>query len=156
LTVSASSWTPASPVETDAVTLSATVHNGGTAGAAASTVNFYLGTSKVGTATVGALAAGASQTVTAAIGTQTAGSYSYTAKVDEANTVIELSDANNSYTNPAALVVAPVQSSDLVAGAVAWTPSNPSAGNTVTFTVTLKNQGTIASAAGAHGITLTL
>ena len=48
-----------------------------------------------------------------------------------------------------------MQSSDLVA-LTAWTPSNPSAGNKVTFSVAIKNQGTIASASGAHGITLTV
>ncbi len=37
-----------------------------------------------------------------------------------------------------------------------WTPSGASAGDTVTFSVALKNQGTVASAGGSHGITLTL
>ncbi|MEN3308246.1 MAG: hypothetical protein V7603_4448, partial [Micromonosporaceae bacterium] len=156
LTVTGSSWSPTSPVETDTVTASATVRNAGTAAAAATNVNFYLGTTKVGTAAVGALAAGAQSTVSAAIGTQNAGSYQLTAKVDEANTVIELSDANNSYTNPTALVVSPVQSSDLVASPVGWTPGNPSAGTTVTFSVAIRNQGTVASAGGSHGVTLTL
>jgi hypothetical protein len=156
LTITGSSATPAAPVETDPITLSATVRNSGTAASAASSVNFYLGTTKVASAPVGALAAGASQTVTASAGTQTAGTYQFTAKVDEANTVIELNDANNNFTNPTALVVAPVQSSDLVASSVTWTPNNPSAGSTVNFSVALKNQGTVASAAGAHGITLTL
>ncbi|HEX3792698.1 MAG TPA: discoidin domain-containing protein, partial [Pseudonocardiaceae bacterium] len=156
LTITGSSWTPTSPIETDPVTLSATVKNIGTAASAASNVNLYLGSTKVGTAAVGALAAGAAQTVTANVGTQTAGTYQFTAKVDEANTIIELNDANNNYTNPTSLVVAPVQSSDLVAAAVTWTPNNPAAGNPVAFSVTLKNQGTIASASGAHGITLTV
>lgn len=48
-----------------------------------------------------------------------------------------------------------MSSSDLIATA-SWNPSNPSAGNTVTFTVNLKNQGNIASAGGAHAITLVL
>jgi hypothetical protein len=156
LTVTGSSWSPTSPVETDAITASATVRNTGTASAAATNVNFYLGTTKVGTASVGALAAGASATVPAGIGTQNAGSYQLTAKVDEANTVVELNDANNSYTNPTALVVNPVQSSDLVASPVGWTPGNPAAGSTVTFSVAIRNQGTVASAGGAHGVTLTL
>ncbi|NUR26878.1 MAG: Secreted glycosyl hydrolase, partial [Catenulispora sp.] len=39
---------------------------------------------------------------------------------------------------------------------VAWTPSTPAAGNQVSFSVTVKNQGTIATTSGAHGITLTL
>jgi hypothetical protein len=156
LTITGSSWTPTSPVETDPVTGFATVKNIGTAPAGATNVNFYLGTTKVGTAPVGALAVGASSTVSASIGTQTAGSYQLTAKVDESNSVIELNDANNSYTNPTSLVVTPVQSSDLVASSVAWTPGNPSAGSNVSFTVTVKNQGTIASASGSHAVTLTL
>ena len=46
--------------------------------------------------------------------------------------------------------------SDLVAAAVSWTPSNPAAGNTVTFSVAIAQPGHVASAGGAHGITLTL
>ncbi len=156
LTVTSSSWTPAAPVETDPITVSATVKNAGTAASPASNVNFYLGSTKVGTASVGALAAGASVAVSANIGTQTAGPYSLVSKVDEANSVIELSDANNSYTDPTTLTVSPVQSSDLVASAVTWSPSNPAAGNPVTFSVTVKNQGTVATSSGAHAITLTL
>ncbi|MFG2884319.1 discoidin domain-containing protein [Streptomyces sp. NPDC048297] len=155
LTVSASSWSPSAPVETDPITASATVANVGTAAAPASNVNFYLGSTKVGTATVGALAAGASTTVSTVIGTQQAGSYQLTAKVDEAKSFIELAYDNNAFTHPNNLVVAPVQSSDLV-GTVDWTPNNPSAGNTVAFSVTLRNQGTIASGGGSHGVTLTL
>ncbi|HZN77110.1 MAG TPA: discoidin domain-containing protein [Micromonosporaceae bacterium] len=155
LTITGMSFTPAAPVETDAVTVSATVRNAGTAASPASSVNFYLGTTQVGTATVGGLAAGAQATVSANIGPRDAGTYSLSAKVDEANTVVELNDGNNSFTNPGSLVVNPVASSDLVA-TVGWTPSNPTSGNTVTFAVTIRNQGTIASASGAHGITLTV
>ncbi|HEY3479643.1 MAG TPA: discoidin domain-containing protein, partial [Streptomyces sp.] len=155
LTISDVSWSPQNPVETDTITASATVRNAGTAASGATNVNLYLGATKVGTANVGALAAGASTTVSANIGTRDAGSYQLTAKVDEANAVIEQNEANNSYTGSTALVVSPVQSSDLVA-ATAWGPNNPSAGNTVTFTTTLRNQGTVASAGGAHGVTVTI
>jgi hypothetical protein len=156
LTVTGLTFAPSAPVETDAVTLSATVRNAGTAGSPASSVAFYLGTTRAGTANVGALAAGASATVSANIGARTAGTYPVRAVVDEANTVIEQNDANNEYTSPSNLVVAPVASSDLVASAVSWSPSNPAVGNTVTFSVTIRNQGTQASTSGAHGITLTL
>jgi F5/8 type C domain/CARDB len=156
LTVTGVSWSPASPVETDAITLSATVKNVGTASSPASTVNFYLGTAKVGTASVGALAVNGTATVTANIGARDAGSYQVTATVDEANTVVELNDGNNSFTGSTNLVVAQVATSDLVPGAVSWSPGNPSAGNTVTFSVSIKNQGSIASASGSHGITLTV
>ncbi|MGY0007830.1 discoidin domain-containing protein [Micromonospora sp. I033] len=154
LTVTALSAAPSAPVETDAVTLSATVRNAGTAPAAASAVTFLLGTTKVGTAAVGALAAGASANVSLNIGARNAGTYEVTATADEANTVIEQNESNNSRTS--SLTVSAVPSSDLVAGAVSWSPGTPSAGATVSFSVSIRNQGTVASAGGAHGITLTL
>ncbi|SEL85752.1 discoidin domain-containing protein [Streptacidiphilus jiangxiensis] len=154
LTVTSSSWSPSAPVETDSVTTSAVVKNGGTAASVATDVNFYLGTTKVGSTTVGALAPGATQTVSATIGTQSAGTYQLTTKVDESKKNFNLT-ADQAYTNPTNLVVTPVQSADLV-GTLAWTPSNPAAGNTVTFTATVKNQGTIATTSGSHGLTLTL
>jgi hypothetical protein len=154
LTITNSSWTPASPVETDSITTSAVVRNGGAVGAGATDLNFYLGTTKVGSAQVGALAAGASTTVSANIGAQMAGSYQLIAKVDETNKVLEQNEANNAFTNPASLTVNPVSSSDLVASPVAWTPDNPSVGNSVSFSVAIKNQGSIASASGAHNVTL--
>jgi hypothetical protein len=156
LTVTAASWSPNAPVESDAITLSATVRNAGTLSSGPTDVNFYLGTTKVGTAAVAGLAAGATTTISATIGTRDAGSYQVIAKVDESGTVIEQNDANNTFTSASNLVVAPVQTSDLVAASVAWTPGNPSTGNTVTFSVAIRNQGVLASAGGAHGITLTV
>ena len=156
LTITGMAWTPPSPLETDPVTLTATVRNGGSAAAGATSVNFYLGSTLAGTAGVGALAAGASATVSAGIGTRNAGTYPLSAKVDEANSVIEQNEANNSFTNPSSLVVSPVASSDLIASPVSWAPSNPASGDVVTFSVAVKNQGNVASADGAHGITLTV
>ncbi|MEU8142630.1 discoidin domain-containing protein [Nonomuraea sp. NPDC048901] len=154
LTVSGLTASPASPVETDAVTLSATVKNAGTAPSAATSVNFYLGSVKAGTANVGALAAGASATVSSAIGARDAGTYQVSAKVDEDGKVVELNEGNNTAT--ASLTVKPVDTADLIAAPVAWTPGNPGQGDTVTFSVGIKNQGTIASSGGSHGITLTV
>ncbi|MEW2545434.1 discoidin domain-containing protein [Streptomyces sp. NPDC047002] len=147
---------PASPVESDPVTLSATVKNTGALAAPAGTVRFDLGGSTAGTAAVGALAAGAQATVTADIGAQNAGTYQLSAVADPDNKIIESNETNNTYTAPSALVVKPVASSDLVAAGVAASPSAPSAGDTVTFSVAVRNQGTVAAAAGAHQVTLTL
>ncbi|MEU1726106.1 discoidin domain-containing protein [Nonomuraea sp. NPDC005692] len=156
LTVTSLSWSPQAPVETDAVTLSAVVRNAGNAASAATDVAFSLGGGKVATANVGALAAGSSATVTANIGARDAGSYPVTAKADDAGAVIEQNESNNSLTGPSPLVVKPVDTSDLVASPVSWTPGNPAAGSTVAFSVAIRNQGTVASAAGAHGVTLTV
>ncbi|MFD3806676.1 discoidin domain-containing protein [Streptomyces sp. NPDC058619] len=155
LVVTALSAAPAAPVESDAVTLSATVKNAGPAPAAATAVTVQLGGTKAGTAAVPALAAGASATVTAAIGPRDAGTYPLSAIVDEANAVVEQNDTNNTFTG-SPLVVRPVDSSDLVASAVTWSPSAPSAGQPVNFAVTVRNQGAVAAAAGTHEITLTL
>ncbi|WP_328940464.1 discoidin domain-containing protein [Streptomyces sp. NBC_00250] len=156
LEVTGLTTTPASPVESDPITVSATVRNSGPAAAPASAVALRLGGTKVATAQVGALAAGAQTTVSASIGARDAGSYQLSAVADEANAVIEQNESNNTYTRPTALVVTPVSSSDLVAASVTTSPSSLSAGDTVTFKVALKNQGTAASAAGGHGVTLTL
>ncbi|MEV0134792.1 discoidin domain-containing protein [Dactylosporangium sp. NPDC050688] len=155
LVVTGISSSPANPVETDAVSLTATVKNQGSAASGATTVRFYFGTTLAGTANVGALAANATANVTASIGARDAGSYTPIAKVDEGNAVVEQDESNNTFTG-SAFTVAPVQTSDLVASPSAWSPSNPSAGNTVTFSVAIKNQGTQASAGGAHGITVTV
>ncbi|RDG38349.1 galactose-binding domain-containing protein [Streptomyces corynorhini] len=156
LTVSALSASPASPVESDAITLSATVRNTGRAAAPAGPVEFRLGGSKVATAPVGALAAGASATVSANIGPRDAGSYQLSAVVDPDDLIIEENKTNNTYTSPVPLVVRAVDSSDLIAATVATTPSSPAAGDTVAFSVAIRNQGNVASASGAHGITLSL
>jgi hypothetical protein len=148
--------TPAAPVETDAVTLEATVTNSGTKDAKATDLNFTLGGTKAAAADVPALAAGESAKVSASIGTHDAGSYTVAAEVDPSNKVIEQNEADNTYTRNDPLVVKAVSSSDLVASPVSWTPSGASAGDEVKFSVAVKNQGTAAAASGSHGITLTV
>ncbi len=155
LTVTDITWLPVSPDESQSVMLNATVQNIGDVASPATNVNFYLGTVLAGSANVGALQPGASANVSADIGAKEAGSYTVTAKVDENDTVIEANNANNSRTSTSNLVIGQVQSSDLI-GTLSWTPGNPSAGDTVTFTVNLKNQGTVASNSGSHGIKVEL
>lgn len=156
LQVTAVTAAPATPVESDAITLSATVRNTGALASPAGKLDFELGGSKAATASVGALAAGASAQVTAGIGSRDAGSYTLGAVVDPAGEIIEENETDNRYTSGTPLVVKPVSSSDLVASAVTTAPSSPSQGDTVTFSVAVKNQGSIASAAGSHGITLSV
>ncbi|SDF78182.1 CARDB protein [Lentzea fradiae] len=155
LTVTGTSFTPANPVETDQITLNATVRNAGTAASGATDVTFFLGTTSVGTVQVGALAAGAQANVSTTIPPRPEGSYEYTAKVDETKKVAEQDETNNARRHPDRLVVSPVPSSDLVP-VPSWSPSNPANGQTTTFSVALRNQGGIASAAGAHGVTVTI
>jgi hypothetical protein len=147
LIVSSTSWTPSSPTEASAITLSATVQNIGSAPAAATTVNFSLGGTVVGSAAVGALGAGASSTVSFNAGTRPMGSYSVSSVVDPTNTVIEQNDGNNSFTAPTQLVVAQAPGPDLQVLSITSNPANPAVGAPVTFTVAVNNRGTTASGA---------
>ncbi|MCX4238547.1 discoidin domain-containing protein [Streptomyces ortus] len=155
LEVTALTAAPASPVESDEITLTATVRNSGESAAPASSLALRLGGTKVATASVAALAAGATRTVSASIGARDAGTYQLSAVADEAGAVFEQNETNNTYTSPTSLVVRPVSSSDLVP-VLTTTPSGPADGDTVTFKAAVRNQGTTASAGGTHGITVTL
>ncbi|WP_347701632.1 CARDB domain-containing protein [Nonomuraea sp. B12E4] len=151
LTVAGLTWTPTSPTAANAITLSATVRNVGTVASAATSLNFYAGTAKVGTANVGALNAGASTTVTANIGTRPAGTYDLSAKADEDNRVIEQNEANNAFTAPTPLIVAEAPGPDLQVLSLTASPPNPAVGARVTFTVAVKNRGTTTT--GATSVT---
>ncbi|MFJ8751928.1 discoidin domain-containing protein [Streptomyces sp. NPDC102441] len=145
---------PTAPVESDAVSLTAAVTNSGSKPTTPTTVDFTLGGKKAASADVPAIAPGESENVTASVGAQSEGSYPVGAEVDPSNKVIEQNEANNVFTRPAALVIKPVSSSDLLAAPVSWAPSSPSAGDDVKFSVAIKNQGTTDSASGAHDVTL--
>ncbi len=153
LVVTGTTWVPANPDETSQVAVSATVKNAGTAAAPATTVNVALGGTVVGNAAVGALAAGASATVTVNAGTRPQGSYRVTATADPANTVVEQNDTNNTFTAAAPLVVAQAPGPDLEVTGITSNPANPSAGAAVSFTVAVHNRGT--STAGASVTRLT-
>lgn len=155
LTVTGVTSSPASPTESTAVTLSATVRNAGTAASAATSVTFQVDGQTAATASVGPIAAGATATVTASIGARAAGSYTVGATADPANTVVEQDESNNTSSSPAKLVVAPVPTSDLVP-VVSWSPGNPAAGAVVTFTGAVANNGNVATSSGAHALTVTI
>ncbi|MDQ1701589.1 MAG: hypothetical protein QOF57_841 [Frankiaceae bacterium] len=147
LSVTSVTTSPASPDETTAITLTATVRNGGTATAGATNVNFYLGANKVGTAAVASLASGASVTVTANAGVQPMGTYAVSARVDEPSVVIEQSETNNTGTGTS-ITVAQAPGPDLQVLSISSNPQSPAAGASVSFIVAVNNRGTTAVAAG--------
>nr|WP_051325534.1 CARDB domain-containing protein [Glycomyces tenuis] len=156
LLVTGLSWSPESPVQTDELTLSATVENAGDLASPATDVALFLDGTLVGTAPVGELEAGASTTVSTAVEPRPVGEYELSAGVDPDDAVLERDEGNNALTHPEPLVVEAIPTSDLAASAVTWSPSNPSAGDIVAFSVSLENQGSIDSGEGPHGITLTV
>jgi hypothetical protein len=147
LVVTGTTWAPANPTEGSQITLSTTVRNSGSANAPATTVNVSLGGAVVGSAPVGALAAGASTTVSVNAGTRPAGSYAVSSTVDPSGTVVEQSDTNNTYNAPSPLVVGQAPGPDLVVTGVTSNPPNPAVGTPVTFAVSVQNRGTSNAAA---------
>ncbi|MFD6803172.1 CARDB domain-containing protein [Streptomyces cyaneofuscatus] len=148
LTVSALSWSPSSPSETDNITVQGTVRNIGTAASAATTVDVSLGGVVVGSAPVGPLAAGASAPVSVAVGKRPQGSYTVSALVDPTDTIIESDNTNNSRTTASPLVVGQSPGPDLEVRSITSSPSNPAVGAAVSFTVAVHNRGTSAVSAG--------
>ncbi|WP_156044052.1 CARDB domain-containing protein [Cellulomonas sp. HZM] len=98
---------PASPTTADVITLGATVRNQGTGASAATTVAFAVAGQQVGTATVPALAVGASSGVTLTLGTRAAGTYTLGATVDPTNVVAESDEGNNSATGSVTVTAGP-------------------------------------------------
>lgn len=147
LVVTSVDWSPANPSESTPITLSATVKNNGSAAAPVSSLNFLLGGSVAGTASVQALAAGASTTVTANAGTHAQGNYTVAAVADPTNAVVEQSDANNTLQAATQLTIAQAPGPDLQVTGITTNPANPAPGTQVSFTVAVNNRGTSASAA---------
>ncbi|MFJ4970072.1 CARDB domain-containing protein [Streptomyces sp. NPDC088755] len=148
LTVSALSWNPSAPSETDSITIQGTVRNAGSAPSAATTVHVSLGGAVVGSAPVGPLAAGASAPVSVAVGKRPQGSYTVSALVDPTDTIVESDDSNNSRTTASPLVVGQSPGPDLEVRSITSSPSNPAVGAAVSFTVAVHNRGTGAVSAG--------
>ncbi|GAB2581972.1 CARDB domain-containing protein [Streptomyces capparidis] len=149
LTVTELAWSPASPSEADPVTVEATVRNGGTAAAPATTVDVSLEGTVAGSAPVGALAPGASAKVPVTVGKRAMGSYTVSAVVDPTDTVAELDNSNNSRNAAAKLVVGQAPGPDLAVTGITSNPSAPAVGAKVTFTVAVHNRGTSAVPAGS-------
>ena len=155
-------WSPANPVTGNAVTFNATIKNQGTAATPAGVihgVSFWVDGTQVawdGTSTA-SLAPGATRVLTASAGpngpatwTATAGSHTVMAWVDDVNRMAESNENNNQFSEP--LNIGSGQP-DLIVTGVSWSPSNPAAGQAVTISATIKNQGTGPTPSGViHGV----
>ncbi|KFE72004.1 CARDB domain-containing protein [Hyalangium minutum] len=145
LTVTAVTATPSSPIESDSITLTATVKNIGTRTSAATTAALTVDGTRLATASVASLAAGATTTVSASIGKKTAGSYTIGAIADPDGTVVEQNESNNAFSNPTKLTVSEAPGPDLQVLSISSNPANPAVGAPVTFSAEVKNRGTTAT-----------
>ncbi|REE81485.1 subtilase family serine protease [Paenibacillus taihuensis] len=159
LVVTDISWSPASPQTGNEVTFSAVVKNQGTAATPAGTIHGVLFAINGTTVSwsdnyTSSIAAGASVTLTATGGpnskaswTAVAGTQTVRAFVDDINRIPESNDSNN--TLDESIAVSVPSKPDLVVTDISWSPSAPAAGDAVTFSAVVNNQGTAATPMGA-------
>ncbi|SHO43404.1 CARDB domain-containing protein [Anaerocolumna xylanovorans] len=150
---------PASPLTGNTTTFSAVVKNQGTGATPAGTiigVSFFIDGIQVSWSdnTTTSLAAGDSVTVTATGGPAgtaawiaATGSHTVKAYVDDVNRITETDENNNQYSENLTVTTAPMP--DMVVTGLTITPSSPTAGDTLTFSAAVKNQG---NAAGVPGV----
>ena len=126
-------WSPVSPSIGDTVCFTMTIKNQGNDGASGSYISYYIDGDYRGYHEVQEIAAG--DIVTKAFTWDyLAGSHIFKVVVDMESEVPESNESNNER-----MVTFPAP--DLVIEKITWSPVNPSENSTVTFTVTIKNQG---------------
>jgi len=131
-------WSPTNPSIGDPVTFTTIIKNQGSGSSSNSRVYFYLdgSTSSFTYKDFGGLSAGATATVTFTWNVLS-GSHTFRGFVDKDNSIPESDETNNEKT----ITCCATSLSDLIVQDITWSPTNPSIGETVTFTTTIKNQG---------------
>jgi subtilase family serine protease len=138
LTITGISWTPANAAIGDTLTFSVAVKNQGAGNAASSHLSYEIGNRHSGYVAVPALAAGATATVTFQSKTQL-DMLALTVRVsaDYDNKIAETVEYNNIQSKTISLSLP-----DLAITSITWSPENLTIDETVTFDVTIENQGT--------------
>ncbi len=126
---------PQEPAIGDTVTITVTVKNQGTANAGASHVVCYVDATILATESAGILSPGTMATETFTWEAQS-GSHVIKAVADSGSAIIE-SDETNNTTTYSLTTLAP----DLIVQSISWEPAEPSKGDSIVFSVIVRNQG---------------
>lgn len=129
------SWSPEIPLIDDTITFTVTIKNLGSSQASLFHIAYYIDDTYQSSATINQINAGAIATTNFTWKAQ-AGSHTIKVVADANDEVTESDESNNANTF-AFSVLAP----DLIIDVITWSPEEPSIDETVTFTVTIKNQG---------------
>jgi subtilase family serine protease len=135
LVIEAITWSPAYPTIGDTVTFTVTIKNQGSSKASYSYIAYYIDDAYLTSALVSPIDPSATVTKTFLWKAQ-AGPHTVKAIADANNEVTESDETNNVKTYMFS-TLAP----DLIIESITWSPAYPTIGDTVTFTVTIKNQG---------------
>ncbi|MGD9841252.1 MAG: CARDB domain-containing protein, partial [Candidatus Bipolaricaulis sp.] len=147
LVVDAITYNPTTPNLGQTITFQVTVRNQGAA-SAGSFVLRLQGAASYQDATVSSLEAGSQTNLTFSLPLSTS-SETFTATADLYNQVAESDEANNTRQ---VTVTGPAARADLVVDNITYTPTTPTLGQTITFQVTVRNQG--AASAGSFVLRL--
>ncbi len=128
-------WSPVEPVESDNITFTVTVKNQGIGRADYFLLDYYIDDVRLASYSANPIDAGATDTLTFNWIAQ-AGAHSIKAVADPNSRLVESDDNNNEKT-----VTFPPLVPDFVIQGITWSPVEPAVGETITFTVTIKNQG---------------
>jgi subtilase family serine protease len=139
LIVQSISLSPADPAIDDMVTITVTVKNQGTALAGQNYLICYADSTILSTVSINPLNAGLMTTASFNWKAEP-GEHTIKAVVDSTGIIAESNETNN--TNTYTLTS---RAADLVVQSLTWLPSNPSRGDTVVFSLVIKNQGTAIS-----------
>ncbi|MFC1976932.1 CARDB domain-containing protein [Chloroflexota bacterium] len=132
------SWPPTNPKTGDSITFTITIKNQGGAKAGYSTVKYYFDGNYYTSDSVSSLSAGSTTRETFTWAAKE-GLHSIKAVADAYASVPESNDTNNEKVET--ITVAPPPEPDLIVQDISWSPTNPTAEDSITFTVTIKNQG---------------
>ncbi|MFC2006099.1 CARDB domain-containing protein [Chloroflexota bacterium] len=145
LVIQSITWSPANPLQGDNITFTVTIRNEGSAKADYSSVAFHIDDARLDFATTGPINPGGTISETFSWIAQ-GGSHIAKAVADPYNKVVESDDNNNEKT-----VTFPPLVPDLIIQSITWPSTSSIVGETLTFTVVIKNQGNaIAGSSSAH------
>ncbi|MFC2014388.1 CARDB domain-containing protein [Chloroflexota bacterium] len=137
LVVDTITWTPLNPVEDDNVTFNVWIVNQGDGKAITPLVGFHVDGERLDSKSLGSLDPGGTDNTTFNWPVE-AGSFTFEMIVDPNDSILESDESNN---NKIADFLS--FSPDLVIQSITWEPEELSHGETVTFSVTITNQGQV-------------
>src|SRR4030043_88082 len=130
---------PIEPAIDDTVSITVTVKNQGDASAGSNYVTCYVDNNILQTQSIGVINAGLMATVTFTW-QATQGTHIIRAIADSSDIISETDETNNANTY-SLTTLAP----DLIIQSITWSPTNPSVGDSLIFSIVIKNQGNIKS-----------
>jgi subtilase family serine protease len=128
-------WSPQEPSENDEVIFTITIKNRGSGRAGTSSIAFYIDDLLIGEQEVQEISAGSTVTEAFTWSAQL-GTHEIRIMADETNHMAEIDETNNEEKISFSTAIP-----DLVVEDITWSPQEPSENDEVTFTITIKNQG---------------